>query len=454
MSASELIASFGSNMKSSELGAQVVDTFGRALVDTYAGAVAGWRQEATQLALRYARRSGASGIDGAASCWGNAESLPLELAALCNGVASHVLDYDDIAPPMRGHPSAAMLPALVAAAESIDASGLQLACAYTVGFEVICKLSKAFAFEHYSRGWHSSSTIGIIGAAVGCANLLDLSAAQTVNAIGLAAAQAGGFQANFGSHAKAFQVAHSNASGLRAALLAREGFTASYDALDGLHGYLALYAGNASVKDQLGALGEHPLEILTSGIEIKKYPVCYAAHRAIDAILELRATEGLQYGDIHSVHVRTAAGNLAPLTSLTPQTGIEATFSMQYAVAAALVDGHVSLASFSDAAVQRVQVQQFFSRVTTDDSGIPVTGERWTEVVLKLHSGKQLSGRVDTLRGSVTSPLSVSELQSKVADCLKWGGSEIDPARLVNDSLSIDQFSVRQWLSRAVSYVK
>lgn len=450
MSAAESIASFGCNIKEADIGAQVLETCGRALVDTYVSAVAGWKEDATQLALRYARQGGSPGSAGAASCWGNAEPLPLELAALCNGVASHALDYDDLAPLMRGHPSAAMLPALVATAESIDASGTQLACAYTVGFEVICKLSKAFAFEHYSRGWHSSSTIGIFGAAVGCAKLLNLNIAETTHAIGLAAAQAGGFQANFGSHAKPFQIGHSNASGLRAVLLAREGFTASKDALDGPHGYLALYANGESVKAHLGTLGEQPLEIVSSGIEVKRYPVCYATHRAIDAVLELRAAEGLQSEDVRSVHVRAAAGNLAPLTHTSPQTGGEATFSMQYAIAAALIDGHVSLSSFSDAAVQRPQIQEFMSRVTTDDAGIPTPGTRWSEVHVELSCGKRLSRRVDVLRGSLKSALSIAELQGKVADCLNWGDSQVDPSRLVSDSLSLHQTSVRQWLSCAL----
>jgi len=450
--AAGVIASFSTRLEAEALTGDVLEGCGRALVDTYACAVAGWNEPATQLALRYAQgsKSAGSSAESVASCWGSGEALPLELAALCNGVASHVLDYDDIAPPMRGHPSAAMFPALLAAAEAVDATGRQFACAYAVGFEVISKLSRAFAFEHYARGWHSSSTIGVVGAAVACAKMLSLNAVETTHAIGLAAAQACGFQANFGSHAKSLQVAHASASGLRAALLAREGFTASSDALDGARGYTSLYAPGASLNEQLSRLGEKPLEIVSSSVEVKRYPICYAAHRAIDAVLELRRSEGLKADNIRRVHVCAAPGNLSPLTQNLPQTGAEAMFSMQYAIAASIIDGHVGLQSLSDAAVQRPAIQKLMPMVTLDDSGIPTPGERWSEVHVEQFNGGRFLKRIEILRGSGGSPLSASELQDKVADCLKWGRSRTDASILVSDSLSLGHTSMRQWLARAI----
>ncbi len=450
MTAAERIAAFAISFQHSQLTPELVEATGRALLDTYACAIAGRNEEATQLALRYARASGLPAPGRAARDWGTGELLPLELAALCNGVAGHVLDYDDVTSPMRGHPSIALLPALVGLAEATDASGAELACAYVVGFEVICKLSKSIGMKHYARGWHSTASIGSLGAAVACARLLRLDAKRTTHAIGLAVAQAAGTRVNFGTHAKSFQAGHSNAAGLRAALLAAEGFDAATGVLDDAFGYVDLYGNGESLDPHLEALGAQPVELIASGIEIKKYPLCYAVHRTLDGVLDLRTEHGLTLADVRSVHVRTSAGALTPLIHPSPQTGLAAKFSMQYAVTAALLDGAVVLSSFKDEAVQRSEAQAFFANVTTDDRTDGPTIPRWAEIDIALRNGRRLHKRVDLLRGSAQAPLTLAELRTKVQDCLDWGKSGADVDRLFDEALSIDRMPVRQWLAAAV----
>ena len=451
MKAAERIAAFACGFQTGQLTPALVQATGRALLDTYACAVAGRHEDASQLALRYARASALPAAGRAASHWGTGEPLPLELAALCNGVAGHVLDFDDVTSPLRGHPSIALLPALLALAEANDAHGSELACAYVVGFEVICKLSKAMAVKHYARGWHSTASIGTLGAAVACAHLLRLDATRTTHAIGLAVAQAAGTRANFGTHAKSFQAGHCNAAGLRAALLAAEGFDAAPGVLDDAFGYMDLYANGESLAAQLETLGQGALELVESGIEVKKYPLCYATHRTLDGVLDLRAEHGLTLADVQTVDVRTSTGALTPLIHPRPQTGLEAKFSMQYAVAAALRDGEVRLSSFTDAAVQRPEVQAFFAHVGTDDGGDGPAFPRWTDIALTLRNGRALSRRVDRLRGSAEAPLTHAELRAKLQDCLAWGRAEADVDRLFAGALAIDDTPVRQWLAAALT---
>jgi len=448
--AAEKIAAFAVGLQPEQLTRELVEATGRALLDTYACAMAGRNEDAARLALRYACASAAPTAGRAAHDWGTGRMLPVELAALCNGVAGHVLDYDDVTSPMRGHPSVALLPALVGLAEATDASGAELACAYVAGFEVICKLSKAIAVKHYARGWHSTSSIGTIASAVACARLLRLDARRATHAIGLAVSQAAGSRANFGTHAKSFQAGHSNAAGLRAALLAAEGFDAAPGVLDDAFGYLALYGNGEALAPHIDTLGQQPLELLASGIEIKKYPLCYATHRTLDGVLDLRAEHGLTLADVGAVHVRTSAGALTPLIHARPQTGLEAKFSMQYAVTGALLDGAVLLSSFTDEAVRRPQAQAFFAQVTTDDRTDSPTFPRWAEIDLALRNGSRLQRRVDLLRGSAQAPLSLEELRTKVQDCLVWGGAGTDVDRLFDASLSIHRIPVRRWLAAAV----
>lgn len=448
MTAAQEIARFACQFGDDDLTPDLVQACGRALVDTYCAAIAGRNEPASERALRYARAQGqSSGLQ--AAHWGTGELLPLELAALCNGIAGHVLDYDDVTSPLRGHPSVAMLPALLGLAEAIDADGRDLVSAYVVGFEVICKLSHVMAVDHYARGWHSTSTIGCLGAAVACSRLLKLGPEQTAHAIGLVVAQAAGSRANFGTDAKSFQAGHSNASSLRATLMAREGFESSANILEAPFGYLELYGNAEPLIASLSALGQGPLELIRSGIEVKKYPLCYATHRALDGMLDVRQQWGLQLGDVQSVHVRASKGALTPLIHTRPQTGLEAKFSMQYAMAAALLDGQVGLASFTNEAVQRPQAQAFLARVTSDDSGSGPTFPRWTEIELSLHDGRGIHKRIDALRGSAQFPLTLNELRDKARDCLAWGGAHGDVDGLIDRAMHLDRIPARQWREAA-----
>lgn len=454
MSAARKIAEFSTRLQTQALTPELYRQCGRAFADTFACAIAGQHEAAPMAALRYletahgpletASASPSHPARLVAGLWGRQEFAPLEAAALWNGIAGHVLDYDDVTSPMRGHPSIALLPSIVALADATDASGKELACAYVAGFEVICKLSRAMAVKHYARGWHSTSSIGTIGAAVACAVLLKLNVEQTICAIGLAVAQAAGTRANFGTDAKSFHAGQCNAAALRAALLAQQGFTASEHALDGQFGYVELYANAESLAEELDLLGvDGQYELLRAGLEIKKYPLCYATHRALDGLLDLKSELGLTLQNVKAIHVRTSASALTPLIHARPRTGLEAKFSMEYALAAALADGSVGLPAFKDAAVQRPALQAFFPRVTADDTLTEQVFPRWTNLTVTLTDGQVIERRIDTLRGSVQAPISDAALQEKVTDCLLWGRSELDASALMTRSLDLAHVKVR-----------
>ncbi|TFV64727.1 MmgE/PrpD family protein [Geodermatophilus sp. DF01-2] len=418
--AGERIAEHVVSVDPADTTAETVHAVARAFLDTFAVAVA-----ATGDPVDVALTGYVAGSTGPASVWAGTGSLPPEHAALVNGAVGHVLDYDDVTSPLRGHPSIALLPALVAAAEAGGADGRRLSAAYAVGFEVICKLSKACALDHYARGWHSTSTIGLLGATAAVAHLTGLGRDAVRDALGLAVAQAAGTRQNFGTMAKSFQAGSCGAAALRSVALAGAGMTASAEALDGgTGGFLRLYStpeAAAALDAELATLGQGPGELVTSGIDVKKYPLCYATHRTIDLLLDLRAEHGLTLADVDRVEMRANRGGLAPLLHDRPTTGLEAKFSMQFAVAAALLDGEVKLRSFDDEQVRRPEIQGFLPRVTpTEDDGPPFP--RFAEVTLHLADGRTVGRRTHALRGSADTPLSDDELLEKVADCLGRGG--------------------------------
>lgn len=445
--ASEQIARFCHSFRPADVSEAALQTVRRVCLDTIGVAIGGMREPASELALAYA--DGHAGpVSG--SVWGTGAKLPVELAALVNAVAAHVLDFDDVVVTMRGHPSVALLPAILALAEATDADFGAVAAAYTVGLEVACKLGRAYGIEHYKRGWHSTSSIGVIAATAACSNLLQLPIEQTVSAIGLAVAQASGLHENFGTMAKSFQPGHCNAAALRSVLLARRGFTAAETALDGPSGYARLYAEGADLSVELARLGDAPLEIEGGGVDIKQYPICGAAHRALDGILDLRTEYGLELAQVASIHVSGSNGGFTPLIHDRPTTGLTAKFSMQYAMAAALADGAITLTSFTEAMVMRPEIQDFFPKVSKSEAEGTLL-PRWVHLDLQLKDGSRLEKRVTSLRGSNQYPITDAALADKVIGCCLFAGTGVDGRRLSETFLSATGGdSVRDLMVRAL----
>ncbi|MBY0330886.1 MAG: MmgE/PrpD family protein [Acetobacteraceae bacterium] len=416
------IGAFSAGFTPAHMTAEEAHMARRALLDTLACALGGLNEPPVRAALRYAR---ATSGPAAARVWGLGERLGLEQAAFVNGVAGHVLDFDDVTGPLRGHPSVAMLPALCALAEA-EGKGLAAVCAaFVAGFEVMGRMGEAIGDEHYARGFHATATIGVLGTTVACANLLGLSARQTADAIGLAVAQAAGSRENFGTDAKSFQAAHANRAALQSVLLAREGFDSSPAALDGPRGYVRLYGAGEDAARAFETLGQEPRLLLRARLEVKKYPMCYATHRTLDGLLDLKAETGIGLADVAAVEVEGSARAFAPLLHDRPQTGLEGKFSLQYAVAAALADGRVTLASFADAAVRRDAIQAFMPRVTGREGTGPLN-PRYADIAVRLKDGRTLRRRVEALRGGPDMPLTDAQLAEKLADCVAHAGLRAD----------------------------
>ena len=433
--ASEKIASFVLNFDPGTITAASRHVAARALYDTIVCALAGVQEPASQLSLQYAQ--GQTGPH-MATVWATGQKVSLEMAALVNGTMGHALDFDDVSSPLRGHPTVAILPAVIALGESLQAQGRDIITAYIVGFEVSLRLARAIVDEQYAKGWHSTASIATFGATVACAHLLKLNHAQIVNALGITVSQVAGTRQNFGTMSKPFQAGQANAVALRAVILAKLGFDASAKALDGDLGYTTLYADKMDLHGELDQLGRLPLEIERSGIEVKKYPLCYATHRTIDGLLDMLKDTPFKFEQLDHVDIQTNYRATVPLIHSRPQTGLEGKFSMQYAVAAALHDGEVVLKTFEDAAVQRSAIQAFLPKVSVTE-GAPPLYPRWAELTVYLKDGTVLKRRVEKLRGSKEHPLTDAELIVKGADCCSFGHFNTSAAELAQTCFTLDQ---------------
>jgi 2-methylcitrate dehydratase PrpD len=368
----------------------------------------------------------------------------VDTAALVNGVAAHVLDYDDVS--LDGHPSAVLVPAILAQGEASGSSGAEMLVAYVAGFEVWAELLTRQPIPLHRKGWHPSAVLGPVAAAAACAKLRGLDAKGTATAMAIAASMSAGVVANFGSMTKSFQVGRAGQSGVIAARLAQAGFTASPDALEHPAGLLMALSvdGNAAL-DRPFVAAEKEWHIVGHGLSIKRYPICYATHRSIDAALDLVARHDLTPGKVERIHVSTGKTQMLMLRNARPQTGLEAKFSMQFAMAAALVARNVGLRELTDDFVRRPEVQAIFPRVSLEGTNATKEGSNFAPadaVEITTTDGETFkSGPVEFAKGSHERPLSREELWSKFTDCLGAQFPDAKKSRAFENLMMFDRLN-------------
>ncbi len=317
-----------------------MDAARRAILDCLGVMLAGSIDPPARIVQRVAEAEGGAPL---ATVVGTGRRTGAVWAALANGTAAHALDFDDTNFAMMGHPSAPVLAAALAAGELALADGRALVHAFLLGFEVETTLAEVLNPAHYHHGWHATCTLGTIGAAAAAARLLGLDAGQTRMALAVAASQSSGLKENFGTMTKPFHAGHAARSGVLSALLAREGWTASEQALEGPQGFLAVLGAGSLRPERLATLGD-PWKILTTGVAVKPYPSCACTHSIIDGARELRQRHHLRPDDIVEVTVGVNVSVPNILIHANPRTGLEAKFSGEFAAAAALVEERMGIA--------------------------------------------------------------------------------------------------------------
>jgi 2-methylcitrate dehydratase PrpD len=364
-------------------------------------------------------------------------------AALVNGVAAHVLDYDDVA--LAGHPSAVLVPAILAEGWSLDSSGTDALAAYVAGYEVWAQVAALEPGHFHERGFHPTAVMGALATAAACARLRKLDSIKTAHAIAIAASLASGLVANFGTMTKSLHAGRTAQSGVLAARLADQGFTASLDVLEHQTGFLRAHSpsGTPNIDHATIDIGKN-WRLADLGINVKRYPTCYATHRSIDAMLSLVSEHRLKPDDITEIRVHTGVTQKLMLRNTNPQTGLEAKFSMEFAMAAALIAGRVGLAELTDEFVSRPEVGATFAKVhcTTTDEIMP--GDQpfapADQVSVVLASGQVLEhAPIVHAKGSWQKPLSQGELKDKFMDCATRVFKRAQAAELFDQLWNLDE---------------
>jgi 2-methylcitrate dehydratase PrpD len=388
-----------------------------AIADTAAGAIAGTSEPVARTAWRVVQ-------DGPGDCrvWGMPHSLAPLGAAFVNGALAHAHDIDDTNPSMRGHPSCPLVPALFALGRKTRANGRELIAAYVAGVEVACKLGRATNMAHYNRGWHTTLTLGTLGAAAGAARVLRLDAGKTAVALAIAASSAGGLVANFGTMTKPIHAGFAARNGVMAALLAQAGATANRTAIEAKTGFFDLFCGFDSARADL-AVGELGVryDLVDPGNIYKLYPTCSLTHCAIDMILDGIAAGAIRPLDVAQVECGVGYRCENTLPYHDARTGLEGKFSMEYCLAAALVYGRVGFAEFAEEAVNDARIRAMHRRIrlyTHPDLRTPESvPDDFTDLVITHKDGSRFHGREQKAKGDPAKRWSLDGFRKKFVLC-------------------------------------
>ncbi len=364
---------------------------------------------------------------------GSSRKLPLRFAAFANGVAIHAEDFDDTQLAaakdrvygLLTHPTVPVLPAALGLAELGGKSGKELMLAYHVGVEVECKIAEAISPRHYGDGFHTTGTCGTFGSAAACAKLRGFDPERTVRTFGIAASEASGLRENFGTMTKPFHAGHAAEAGVFAAELAALGWTSAPGILEAPRGFFHAEGGSydpAAIQNKLG----QPWTFASPGVSIKPHPSGSLTHPAMGEMQRLIRENHIRAADVEEVYVGTNRNIPNALIHHHPSNALQAKFSMEFCLAILLVEGKAGLNEFTDAVVNRPDVQAMIRKVRfVDDPEADAAGfDKMTSIIrVRLKDGRTVSGRADFAKGSPANPMSFDEVAEKFrgcADFAKW----------------------------------
>ena len=418
MTLSQQLARFAAAVRFEELPPEAVEMAKKCLLDWMGSVLAGSTQPPAAMARRFVESLGGRPD---AAVFGTSLRTGVAQAAFANGLASHIVEMDDLHRRSTLHPAAPVISAALAAAEREGASGRRLVEAMVVGYDVATRIAEAVNPSHY-RFWHNTATCGTFGAAAAVAKVLGLGEEAFAHALGSAGSQAAGLWEFMrdGAMTKHLHTGQAALNGVTAAYLAREGFTGARAILEGDKGFFRAMAERADPSRVTEGLGRQ-FKILENSF--KMFPCCGHTHSAIAAALKLRGRHGFDPPEVERIDVRTYRAALDIAGHAAPRTPYEAKFSLTYTVAAALARGRVGLDEFEASALQDPAVEAVRQRtqVAVDPAHDRAYPQRWAATVeVQLRDGRRLAATVDRVPGEDGNGLSFEELERKFRDMVAW----------------------------------
>jgi 2-methylcitrate dehydratase PrpD len=423
---SEDIAEFVCSAAQRPVSQRAIEIACTAFVDTIGVMFAGSREADAQIV----RSTFGVRVERGAHIIPALDQCPPAQTALINATAAHSLDYDDVA--LDGHPSGVLVPAIMAMAEDVGSSGQDAIDAYLVGYQVWGDLHERKTARLHDLGWHPTCIFGAISAAASCALIGSLNEEQTQNALGIAASLTSGLLGNFGSMTKPLQVGRAAEAGVIAAQLARKGFTSTKTVFDRAPGFFDAYFRDwKRASPEIG--GRWLIEDV--GLNIKRYPICYCAQRAVDGALALVRDHQFDLQDVDSIVVQLGETQDKILQFRQVGSIAQAKFCLEFCVAASIVKRRLGFAEIAMPVAAEPDVAALMAKVTRDivPSQPGDVFAAFDRVCIKTKDGRELDcGPIAYAKGNFKNPLNRQELFEKFADCLQAEGASA-PARKLFD---------------------
>ena len=406
MNTTAKLVSFVQETSYRDFSREVIHQAKRCFLDLIGVALGGARQPVVQILIKTLRETGGR---PQATVLAHGFKTSLLNAALINGAMAHALDFDDTHIGSIIHPSAPVVPAVLALGERLKSTGKSALEAFVIGYEVETRIGLGLGSRHYNRGWHTTSTCGRFGAAVATGKLLGLSSLQMSRAMGLAATQASGLRLAFGTMTKPFHPGKSAFDGLLAALLAKKDFTCPSNMLEGAKGFAeALGDEDTNLNRMAKDLGRK-YEILNN--TFKPYAACLLTHPTIDGVFELKNRYHLKADEVDEISCEVARFCLDAAGQKEPKTGLAGKFSIYYCAALPLIEEAAGEDKFTDKKVQSSQMVALRKKVRARVN--PALKDTEARVTIATKDGKKYSTFINKPKGDPRNPPTDSELENK-----------------------------------------
>jgi 2-methylcitrate dehydratase PrpD len=381
------------------------------LMDTLGCALYGGGQEWTQILLKTVSNS-----QGRATAFGGKTMLTAEAAALCNGMAAHGFELDDLLSDALAHPGAVVVPAVLAVAEEEYIGGTDLLKAIIAGYEVMGRLGRALGPEASGRGWHLTSVAGPVASAVAVGVLLGFKIEQYADAVGIACASAGGNKAFSisGGMVKRLHAGLASRAGILAARLVQSGFTGPNGALDGQFGLLDVIAGAHKRPEMLNATLGEKFEVLNTSIKI--YPCCAVLQSTLEAVTKLRSEHGITKDTVRALRVGSSKRAVAQNNRRQPADVMAAQYSLPFCASLAMQDDPIDPRLYTKQSLTDLRIISFMDKITmyVDDAmEAAYPRSMGARVSIELADGRVVEKAIIDAHGTALAPCTDLELERK-----------------------------------------
>ncbi len=418
MEATAVLSAFASRTHLRDISAEAIAATKRHILDCAGVALAATTEPAGRIILSVTQEQGGA---AQARVFGSSLRTSAVSAAWANGALAHLLDFDDTG---FSHPTACILPAALAMAEGAGATGGDLVAAVCVGLEVFERLSlsgRQHEPELRRRGFHPTSLYGCSAAASAAGNIIGLNPTQMAVAIGLAAANAGGLTQHFGTWGKGIHAGNAARAGVTSVLLAQKDYFADPEGIEGDYGFFSAFhgTGNYNLGKVADGLGTH-WSIVDPGLTVKSYPCCGGNLRALDAAQALLREHDIRFDDVAMLEVDVHPGLLHVVRFHKPTQGFRGKFSIDYVLAAMLLDGRVDLDSFTDEYCNAPRMRASLDKVRVNahtEWPNDAVSRRKAPVTITMNDGRTFTRTVEKVRGSPGNPMTRDELVGKYRSC-------------------------------------